>query len=328
MPKTSNQKARLLYILQMLYEKTDENNYLTIKQITDELSNYEIYCERKAFYDDIEVLRSFGFDIISERYGRETGYFLASRNFEVAEVKMLVDIVQASKFVTKKKSDVLISKLGNLCSKNDREGLVKQLFYANDYKNINETIFYNVDLINSAILGDKGISFRYVDYFYNGKPEYRKDGKTYSVSPFKMVWDDENYYLVAYDEESGEPRHYRVDKMTDILVRRDERKGKDIFKKLDYSGYLKRIFGMYSGEEKVITFSISKALIKVFIDRFGSDIILVKESEDRVALNVKLDVSKQFFGWLVGLGKDVEIKAPNSVREEFASYLEEILKKY
>lgn len=328
MAKSSNQKLRILYLLEMLYEQTDEFNYITIKQIIDEMNSRDVHCERKTVYDDIEALKLCGIDIISQRYSRETGYYLASRNFDTAEIKMLVDIVQASKFVTKKKSDELINKLAKLCSKYERSGLEKQLYLTNSDKNVNEKIFYTVDMINTAIINDMGISFKYVDYFYKGEAKYRRDGEVYLVSPYKMVWDDENYYLIAYDELRKEPRHYRVDKMMEVKSRPGNRKGKDIFKKLDYSAYLKRMFGMYSGEEKTVTFRISKNMIKVFIDRFGSDIMLLDEGGEHVSLNVKIDISKQFYGWLAGLGNDVEIKAPEAVRVEFKNYLENILQKY
>ena len=324
MPKTSNQKIRTLYVLEALRELTDDKHHLTVKQIIEYLNARGLSCERKSIYDDLEVLKLFGIDVLSERFGREVGYFIGSRNFEVAELKMLVDIIQSSKFITRKKSQELIAKLGRLCSSYERKGLEKQLYFANSVKNVNESIFYNVDYINTAILQDNSISFQYIDYFLKNSPVYRKNGKQYLVSPYALIWDDENYYLIAFDLEDNKIKHFRVDKMSGISILPDKRKGKELFCNIDVSNYAKKIFGMFSGEEQIISFLITNNLIKVFIDRFGSDLIFKRVDDGHVSLSIKLDESPQFYGWLAGLGNEVVITAPNSVREGFKNYLDKI----
>ena len=328
MPRSSNQKQKLLIIMQTFLEETDEKHYITVNELKEILYSAGISCERKSIYDDIETLKSFGMDILTIRSNKVYGYYLASRTFELAELKMLSDIIEASKFITPKKSRELVDKLGTLCSKYEKTGIVNNVDFAAAPKNINERIFYNVDEIDSAIRDDCKIRFKYIDYFYKGKTFYRKNGEDYFVSPYALIWDDENYYLAAYDDASNMLKHFRVDKLEGIVKTDDKRSGKEKYLNMDTALYAKKMFGMFPGKEQTVTFLITKRLIKVFIDRFGSDIILHKADETHMRISVKLDESQQFYGWLSGIGSEAKIVSPQSVADGFKAYLNDIINNY
>ncbi len=326
MAKSSNQKMKLLYLYHILNDETNEENALTMAQIISRLEDVGISAERKSLYNDMELLRDFGLDIVSKRE-RQTKYFVASRDFELAELKLLVDAVQSSRFLTRKKSDSLIKKIEKLAGKPDASALQRQVFVANRIKNMNESIYYNIDYIHSAILKNKQISFKYFKWSVDfGSPQkivktYKKD-EEYCVSPFALTWDDENYYLVAYDSVAGIIKHYRVDKMEKIKVTNIPREGEKIFSGFDLGEYSNKFFGMFGGEEQRVKIRFSNDLIGVVADRFGTDISIEKDGDDHFILRVNVAVSPQFFGWIFSFGNGAEIIYPNSVRVQMKEYLE------
>jgi predicted DNA-binding transcriptional regulator YafY len=215
--KRSNQKLKVLYLLKILLENTDEENGMTVKDIIAELDRYGIPAERKSIYSDIEALQFFGVDIVTKRT-RTTEYYIANRFFEMPELKLLVDAVQCSKFITHKKSEELIRKLSSLTSRHQSKLLQRQVYVANRVKTMNESIYYNVDRLYSAIAQNKQISFQYFQYTVDKKKKFRKDGERYITSPYALSWDNENYYLITFSEKYQDFTHYRVDKMSDIKI--------------------------------------------------------------------------------------------------------------
>ena len=215
MAKSSNQKLKLLYLLKMLEEKTDEENTMTINDMIVELERYGIKAERKSIYADLEALRHYGLDITS-RKSKTTDYFVASRLFELPELKLLVDAVQCSKFVTHKKSNELIKKIESLASNKQAQSLHRQVYVTNRVKTINESIYYNVDRLHAAIAENRQVSFKYFDYDVKKEKVFRKNGDKYTVSPYGLSWDDENYYLITFSTKYNGFTHYRVDRMIDI----------------------------------------------------------------------------------------------------------------
>ena len=327
MPKSENQKQKLLYIAQYLMENTDENHAVSTPQLIEYLNNQGIKAERKSIYNDIDTLNDFGMDIIRSDEHRG-GYMLASRPFELAEVKLLVDLVQSSKFITEKKSRELIEKLETLTSKYDAKAMRRQVEIIGRSKTQNENIYYNVDMVHTAISQNVKIRFHYFDWDVNKNMIHRHGGAWYEVSPWKLTWDDENYYLIAYDESADKIKHYRVDKIVDINLTDVLRDGKEVFEHIDMAAFSKKTFGMFAGDEKTVRLRCENSLTGVIIDTFGTDVALRPDGDHHFIARMEVEVSSQFFGWLAGLGARVEIISPDEVREEYKNYLASIISRY
>lgn len=328
MPKGTNQKLKLIYIIKYLMENTDENHKVTMADILRYLEGYEISAERKSIYADIEAIRDLGIDVVGEKIGRDFYYYVVSRDFEVAELKLLVDAIQSSKFITEKKSSELIKKLQGLVSVHEAKQLQRQLYVSGGTKAINESIYYNIDAIHNAIGGNHKIQFQYFQWNVKKEMELRKNGEFYEVSPWALLWEDENYYLIAFDSVHREIRHYRVDKMLKISSVNETREGKEYFEKFNLAEYSKKNFGMFAGEEEMVKLEVHNRLIGVIFDRFGTDVMIIPANEEHFRVNVKVSVSSQFFGWLFGLGSDVKILAPENVVNRMKEELENINKLY
>lgn len=322
MAKSSMQKQKLLYLQKIMLEKTDENHGLTASEIKQALEAYGIRTERKSLYDDLKILETFGLDICRTRT-TTVKYYVGSRDFEVPELKLLVDAIQSSKFITHKKSLSLIKKLEGLVSENEGKQLQRQVYVSNRVKNINEKIYYNVDTLHNAIACKKQVAFKYCNWEIDFGSEKkivkveRKNGALYKVSPWALCWDDENYYLVAYDSDAQMIKHYRVDKMESIEISGDERDGRKTFEKFDLAGYMKGVFSMFGGEQANVKLSVDNSLIGVIVDRFGSNVIIAKESETSFTVNVDVMLSPQFYAWVFGLDTKVRILSPQKAVDEF-----------
>lgn len=327
MAKSEKQKLKLLYIMQYLMQNSDENHPVSVAQIIDELEKHEISAERKSIYSDLEALRDFGLDIVPCR-GKTNGYYIASRDFELPELKLLVDSVQSSKFITRKKTLSLIKKIENLASVYDAQLLQRQVYVRDRVKSMNESVYYNVDEISGAISRDRTIRFRYFEYTVDKERRFRRDGAWYEVSPFALMWDNENYYMLAWDAEAGRLKHYRVDKMSAIAVTDRFREGKEAFRRVDMSAYSQKVFGMFTGEEETVRLRFAKRLAGAVIDRFGRDIMLIPDGEESFTISVEVAVSPQFFAWVFGFGTEAEILSPESVRREMCDRAAGVCEKY
>ncbi|MBC8568839.1 WYL domain-containing transcriptional regulator [Mogibacterium sp. NSJ-24] len=324
----SRNKLRILYIIKFLLEQTDEDNIMSAEDLINALNRYGIEAERKTIYSDIKVLIEFGIDIISLNGGKTPGYYIGTREFELPELKLLVDAVQASKFITAKKSKELISKIEKLASKNSARQLQRNVFIFNRTKTENERIYYNVDQIHTAVLENRQISFQYTEWNLQKELVTRKNGKIYIVSPWALTWDDENYYLIAFEEESRKIKHYRVDKMKNTEIIEEKRLGKDSFADFDLAFFAKKTFGMYGGRDETVSLVCENRLIGVILDRFSKDVIIIPEDSNHFRVNVLVSVSPQFFGWITGIGAGIHIEGPKVVKEEYRRFIEEILGNY
>lgn len=322
--KHENQKCKILVIRELLLE-TDEQHPLTVQDFIEKLKERDIAAERKSVTDDLLTLSEYGMDVESVAVGKRKGYYLASRMFESAELKMLVDSVQAAKFLSPKKTMRLIKKLAALSSRGEAALLKRQLYISDRGKTDNESIFYNIDAIHGAIAEDREITFLYWQYDLNKKRVPRREGARYRVSPYALVWDDEFYYLIAYDAADARIKHYRVDKMNRITIGDAERQGKDVFKALDMSAYTSRNFSMFAGEEADVVLDCDASVIGVIVDRFGTDVSIHPDG-DRFTAFVRVAVSEQFFGWVAALGGTVRIVSPQPVKEQFLSLLDRVRK--
>ena len=319
MAKVSVGKLKLLYILETLVRDTDQKHKKGTAELIEMLKARGLSAERKSIYDDIETLREFGLDIIYDKE-EPAGYYMGERDFQLAELKLLVDAVQSSKFITAKKSAVLISKLEKLTSAGEARNLQRQVYVSGRIKTMNESIYYNVDAVHSAIAGNSKISFRYMVWNLE-KQLVPKSDRAVTVSPWALVWDDENYYMIAFDGESGIMKHYRVDKMKDIQCLQEPREGRESFKGFDAAGFAKKTFGMYGGRTEKVALECDNSLVGPILDRFGTDVIIVPSGEERFKVTHEVAVSGQFFGWLVGLGPGVRIVYPQNVADEFRDRL-------
>ena len=324
MAKSPNQKLKLLYLMRLFLERTDEAHPVTVPELIAALGQYGISAERKSLYDDFEGLRHFGLDIV-QNGGK---YYVGSRDFELPELKLLVDIVQSSKFITEKKTLSLIKKLEGLASVHNARRLQREVYVRNRVKSMNESVYYNVDEISGAIQQDRAIRFRYFEYTPRKERRFRRDGRFYEASPYALLCDDENYYLLAWDDAAKQMKHYRVDKMTAISPKRKARQGKEAFQALDMSAYGKSVFGMFGGAAQQVRIRFAGHLAGAVIDRFGKEVVLAVEDETHFIATLPVVVSPQFFGWVVGFGAEAEVLSPPDVRQELYDYLQKTASLY
>ncbi len=328
MPRRANQKLKLYYLARIMTEKTDDSHSLTMADIQRQLEEYGVTADRKSLYDDMEALRVLGIDVIGEKVSRGYVYHVGKKRFELAELKLLVDAIQSSKFITEKKSRELIKKLTGLASDYEAAQLKRQVVVQGRIKTMNESIYYNVDEIHSAISDNRQISFEYMRWNLDKEMELRRDAP-YAASPWALTWDDENYYLIAYDSADKKIKHYRVDKMRNISLLDEEREGYGLFSQLDMASYAQKNFRMFGGEETRVKLEFKNEMVGVLIDRFGKEIpIRPMRKKGWSSTCVEVAVSDQFFGWVFSLGPSVRIAGPGRVAERFAEELRDISEMY
>lgn len=319
------QKLKLLYLMQLFLEETDEEHPLTMEDIVSRLASRGIEAERRSVYEDVRLLQDFGMDIIGEKK-KQYVYYLASRDFELAELKLLVDTVSAARFVTVRKSQQLIRKLSSLTSRHLAGQLRRQVYVSGRVKTFNESIYYNVDAIHRAINENRQISFKYYDYDLGMNQVLRRQGERYRVSPFILSWDSENYYMVAFHSRYDRLAHFRIDKMTDVRV--EEEKRQDLREDLDPATYCQSVFGMFTGEQNQVKVRFTADLIGVVVDRFGKGVRIQRESGDYFVANINAAISPVFFSWLLQFGPRAQILEPAKVRNQMKAFLNETLGKY
>ena len=322
MPKSANQKQKILYLMQILLTQTDEKNMLSVNELISKLAKHDIKAERKTIYDDIDTLKQFGIDIIMGK-SKSYGYYVASRDFELPELKLLADAVQSSKFITERKTLQLIKKLEGLMSKHDAGKLRRQVYIQNRVKNMNESIYYSVDALHEAISEDKKISFKYSDYNVQKKQVFRKGGEPYIVSPAALTWNEENYYLIAYADDREGITHYRVDRMSNVRKLIEPRCAEAAeFKLAEYS---KKIFGMFGGEETDVKLRVNNKIIGGVIDRFGKDVIMIPDGDQHFTVRVRVALSPIFYGWLFQFGDLCDVTEPQSLKDDLKRRAKEFL---
>ena len=322
MSKTANQKLKILYIYDILMRETDEEHPLSAKELIERLNVLGVSAERKSVYSDIEALKLFGADIESAA----RGYYIASREFELPELKLLADCVSASKFITEKKSEKLIKKIESLASRHDAAKLQRQVFITDRIKLGNEGIYYNVDTISEAINNDKKISFGYFEYDADKKKRFRNGGRDYVVSPYSLTVSDENYYLISHSPKHEKLTHFRVDRMNAIKILDEARTPvEDVMGKgFSIGEYSKKVFSMYSGESMRVTLLCENSMVNPVIDRFGDRVFIEKNGDGSFKVSVNVDISPTFFAWVFTFAGKIKIISPQSVVESF----NETLKKF
>ncbi|MBO6114690.1 MAG: WYL domain-containing protein [Lachnospiraceae bacterium] len=326
--KYKNQKLKLLYLAKILQEKTDDEHGFTLPQIQEELAKYDIEANRKTLYADIAALNEYGIEIIKNQEGYKTFYHYGKREFEPAELRLIIDAIASSKFITIRKSKQLIKKLEKMVSIHEAKLLNREVIVSDRVKNMNESIFYTVDAIQYAISNNHRIKFRYYSWNMKGEMEFHHDGEFYDVSPWALCWDSENYYMVGYDTNIDEIRHYRVDKMMNTEEIMERRRGSDAFKEKGIVAYTKKHFRMVGGTEERVTLLCQKEMANVIIDQFGKETKMQKANDEKFRVKVDVVVSDQFIGWVIALGGKVVIEGPDSVRERAKALMRENLERY
>lgn len=326
MARGANQKEKLMRLLELFISETDESHGISMAEIISMLEKQGIKAERKSIYDDIAALASLGYDVITLPT-KPPKYTLQSRPFETAELKILVDAVESSKFVTAERSRAIIEKLRGFAGKYHSGELSRSVYVEDRIKTENDLSVVSIDSIHKAINANESISFKYFDYTWDKRRVFRHGGKRYTVSPISLMWSDENYYLVAYDEEADTTKNFRVDKMAEVLltgVPRDEKISSERFNPAKYSN---KIFGMYGGREELVTLDCREHLAGVVIDRFGTDYTFFKTPFGFKA-SVRAMISPNFFAWVVSFGGDVKIISPEWVRDELLETITKIRECY
>ena len=325
MPKSDNQKLKIFYILDYLQRYSHPEHPVRAAELIDMLDkHHNILCERKTIYSDIAALQDYGVDIVSIP-GKSGGYYIASRNFELPELKLLIDAVQSSRFLTEKKSRELIEKLCNQCSVHDARLMRRDVLVSGRVKSMNETIYYNVDAIQEAISRNCQITFRYFDWGLDGKRKYRD--RHYQASPYGLCQDNENCYLLAFSDRHG-ITSYRVDRMAEIRLLDSPRIPCPELTGKALTEHANRLFQMYSGQESTVKLRFHRSLVNVVIDRFGRDILLIPDGEDHFVFTVNVAVSPMFLSWVIGFGKKAKILHPESVAQQCRQMCLEALEQY
>ncbi len=328
MPKGNNQKLKLYYLSRIMIAKTDDEHMITMEEIKEALAAYDVTADRKSLYDDLEALRVLGIDVVGEKIGRNYYYHVGGKQFEIAELKLLVDAIQSSKFITEKKSNELIKKLTNLASEYEAAQMKRQIVVQGRVKTMNESIYYFVDDVHRAIAENKQIRFEYMKWNTEKKMERHREAD-HVVSPWALTWDNENYYLIAYDEEADSIKHFRVDKLKNVRILDEKRAGKNKFKEFNLARYAKMSFGMFGGDPVKVKIAFDNSMVGVFIDRFGRD-IPIRPAKQKGWSETYVDVamSDQFLGWIFALGSKVKILGPKAVTEMFLKELNDRRKLY
>lgn len=333
MAKNANQKLKILFLAQILHQQTDQEHPLSAQQLIKLLAQQGIMVERRTIYEDISMLKQFGMDIITVRKVQNQ-YYLGERDFQLAELKLLVDSVLSTKFITIPKSRQLIQKISALGSNYQAKTLQRQVHVQGRAKTINEKIYYTVDTLQTALEENKQIQFKYAQWKIdskapnNKKKEYRHNGKEYKISPWALLWDNEKYYTIAYDAKAKQIRHYRADKMEFLEIVQEKREGKERFEAIDMSRYTQTVFGMFGGEKIEIELQFANHLLDVVLDKFGNDITIYNVKEKTFCIEIEAVPSVQFIGWLVGLGLHVQVISPLSLRRQIRQELTNILGLY
>lgn len=323
--RSQNQRLKLLYLLDYLLENTDETHTVKVQEIITHFENHhKIPIEQKTVCSDLRLLGEYGYE--TQYDGRTRGWRIIERDFDTQELQLLIDSVQASRFITQKQAKTLTDKLKKKTSRFDRVLLDRRCYVPNRVRSSNDSIFYHLDDLHTAIANDWRISFKYFYFTPKKNRAYYKKGEYYHASPYALLWSDNNYYLLAY--ESGKMKHFRVDKMDGIEIVPHKREGKEVFKELKLSERSLRVFSMFSGKVQKVKIRFSNHLANVVIDRFGKDIIMVPEDEKHFTIHTDIEVSPQFYGWLCGLGRGVRILAPTEVVEEMGNYVKGIAEMY
>lgn len=329
MKKENAYKIKLVKLLEILRQDSDEDHYLTTGYLLSKLGEEGIECDRRTLYADVDLLNAYGYEVLCEKSpGTPNKYCIADRSFDVSELRILMDAVQASKFITQKKTDKLLVKIADLAGSHKAELLQSNVVDYSTAKSDNENIFYSISEINGAIEKGKKVSFEYFDYDYKHSRVLRREGKRYYVNPLATVFDDDNYYLIAYYAKHEGVVHYRIDRMDHVEIVDNQPIDAYKGKKVDLKAHKKTVFAMYQGEKETVEFIVDKSILDPVFDTFSSDVKLYKVAEDKYRFKASVQLSPVFYGWCLSFGNKLKITAPKSVREKFVEFIKTTIDGY
>lgn len=327
-PVTSeSQKLKLLYLMKMLYERTDEKHGLTCPQIIEGLAECGIEAERKSVYRDLDALRDFGLAVV-KLPTRPVSYALANRTFSAAELMLLIDAVQSSRFLTQRMANRLSAGLSSLGSMHQAAALSKNVHVEGRIKMQNESVFHHVDTLHEAIRRRRKVAFRYVKHDVNKRPTPQHDGRTYRETPVHLIYSEGCYYLIAYNEKHDSFPSYRVDRMQGLRITDEPAARNKRVATFDANAYSARTFSMFGGKTTPVTLLVDESVMSAIIDRFGKDVESAPVDATRARVHATVTASPVFFGWLAQFGTAVRLEAPTSLAQEYAGYLREIADSY
>ena len=322
-------KIKLLKLLEILRQDSDEDHYIGTTELIDKLADMGIVCDRRTLYKDIEVLNNFGYEVLCEKSpGKPNCYCVADRSFDVPELRILMDAVQAASFVTPSKTEVLLDKIADLGGSHRAELLQSNIVRFNTTKSTNENIFYAISEINSAIENNKKVSFEYFDFNEKHERVYRKDHKRYFVNPLATIFDDDNYYLIAYYGKHPGVVHYRIDRMDKVELVEEQCKDPYNGEPIDLKHHKKTIFGMFQGETQEVKFQADKSLLDVIFDVFGDNITLEPLNDNTVTFKAEVQVSPTFLGWCCSFGDKLKIVGRDATVKKLKEYIGIIIQAY
>ncbi len=328
MAKRPNQTKKIPLIIKMLREETDDEHGLSMSQIIERLAEEGVEAERKSIYRDFEVLRDCGYDVI-KRPGRPTEYALGEREFQYPELLLLVDAVQGSRFLTKRKSQQLIQRVKGLTSVHQAEALERHVHVERRIRTQNESVYYNVDAIQEAIAARKKVAFRYFRHDVNQRKVYGKDGGTYRETPVHLVYSDGYYYLISFNDTHDDFVRYRIDRMSHIQVLDEPATRNDRIANFDVEEFALQAFGMFGGDKVRVTVEFEESAIDQILDRFGREgAIIIPQADGTGHATFTIRKSAVFFGWLAGFGTRARIIAPTTLAEEYREFLLDIAVTY
>lgn len=323
--KENCQKIKLLKLMELLRQETDEHHPLSTNEICNRLSTMGISCERRTLAKDILLLNEQGFEVMCCRVGKEKGYYIEDRSFSVPEIKILIDAVQAANFITEKKSSELIDKISALGGSHQADILKSNLVHFNTRKHSNETIYYSVAYLEDAIQQKNKVLFRYFDLDEHGEKVYRRDGHRYVVEPVALVFHEDNYYVVVYSAKHDSTANYRIDRMDSVEIIDEPVSQKALTLRNEVAGYTERVFKMYGGQSVDLVIEFDDKLIGAVYDKFGENTKMIRTHEHGCVATVKVQISPTFWGWLFQFGNQMRILSPANLTEEYKNMVGEVI---
>ena len=324
MAKENSQKIKLLKLMELLRQETDEQHPMAATVVCQKLNDMEVACDRRTLTRDIQALNDYGYEVMTTMISHEKAYYVEDRSFSVPELKILIDAVQAASFVTDKKTAELIQKIANLGGSHSADILQSNMVCFNTRKHHNESIYYNVAYLEDAIEQNKKVIFRYYDLDVNGQKVYRRDGHHYVVEPIGLVFNEDNYYLMVYSARHDNTANYRIDRMDSVEIVEEDICKKALELRQSVAGYTEQAFKMYGGQPVQITLQFSNKLIGAVYDRFGEGTKMIPIGDEDCAATVMVQISPTFWGWIFQFGKLMRIISPDGIIEQYKEKIREI----